>query len=212
MESTTQKFKEYTWKSGTILFWILNPGTAFNEIILGQRIPKVGLEDISSDKPRIERLYVPCPHCETIHDGRTWSTESGTAFRNWFGLYCPSCTRIIPCLWSAFSLFILTITFPLWGFFRNSLKEKWLEKQPQRYENISPEDNTNPYSDKNWVKSGLSFAVLMFILMTFILPLLINEEITWLTVGLGLIIWPIGGLAFGYWMKIYFGKKGGEVV
>jgi hypothetical protein len=54
-----------------MLHWILNPGLAINELILGQRVPKVRLEDKTIDKPRIERVLIPCPHCETLHDGRT---------------------------------------------------------------------------------------------------------------------------------------------
>ena len=52
------------------------------ELILGQRIPKINLEDRTSDKPRLERSYVPCPHCETLYDSRTWSTKTGTGLKN----------------------------------------------------------------------------------------------------------------------------------
>ena len=77
---------------------MLNPGLAINELILGQRVPKIMLIDQISDKPFMERTYVPCPHCDTYHDGRTWSQQNNTAFKNWFGLYCPNCGDIIPCI------------------------------------------------------------------------------------------------------------------
>ena len=53
-----------------ILFWVLYPGVILHELILGQRLPKVMLIDKESDKPLLERTYVPCPHCETLNDRR----------------------------------------------------------------------------------------------------------------------------------------------
>ena len=82
MEFDKDEYKVYTWENGMVLHWILNPGLAINELILGQRVPKVSLEDRASDKPMIERSFVPCPHSEKIHDGRTWSTQTGTAFKS----------------------------------------------------------------------------------------------------------------------------------
>lgn len=42
-----------------MLHWILNPGLAINELILGQRVPKVSLEDKSVDKPELkEHLFL----------------------------------------------------------------------------------------------------------------------------------------------------------
>lgn len=63
MDIHKNKCKVYTWKHWMILHYILNPGLAINELILGQRVPKITPEDKSSEKPRVERSYVPCPHC-----------------------------------------------------------------------------------------------------------------------------------------------------
>lgn len=49
-----------------LLHWILNPGLAINEVILGQRIPQVTLIDKTSNASLIERTYVPCPSCGAI--------------------------------------------------------------------------------------------------------------------------------------------------
>ena len=113
LEFNKEKYKIYTGKNWMMLHWILNPGLAVNELILGQRVPKISLEDKTIDKPKIERTLVPCPHCETLHDGRTWSTQNGTAFKNWFGLYCGNCGNTIPCLTNGFSFLILGLTFPI---------------------------------------------------------------------------------------------------
>ena len=88
------------------------------------------LIDKTSEKPLMERTYIPCPHCETLHDGRTWSKENGTATKNWFGLYCPECGGIIPCLHNATFYLLMVLTYPIWGWFKKSWKEKWLKKLP----------------------------------------------------------------------------------
>ncbi len=209
MKFDPKRYKIYTWKSGVMLHWIINPGLLINELILGQRIPKINLEDRTSNKPRLERSYVPCPHCETLHDSRTWSTQNGTGFKNWFGLYCPNCGEVIPCLMNAFTFIILAFTFPLWGWFKGTLKRAWLAKQPQRFEQLEVENIYNPYSGKGWVRYGIIWAAFMYVLMTFIFPLLTNDPITKKGILLGIPIWLVGGLLFGYFLHRFMGKQGG---
>jgi hypothetical protein len=216
MEFDNKKYKVYTWKNWMMLHWILNPGLAINELILGQRIPKISVEDKTADKPRIERTFVPCPHCHTLHDGRTWSAENGTAFKNWFGLYCTNCGKTIPCLMNACSFIILALTFPVWGWFRKSLQAEWLKKQPVRYENIDMERVPDPFDKKSWVKTGLSWGAFMFVTLILVFPWFEGEEITFTSVLTGIAIWTIGGLGFGYAMKIFMnktpGKKGKDAI
>ena len=206
MEFNKEKYKVYTWKNWIMLHWILNPGLAIYELILGNRTPRVSLEDKTIDKPRIERILVPCPHCETLHDGRTWSKKNGTAFKNWFGLYCNNCGNIIPCLINIFSLIILVMTFPIWGWFKNSMKNKWLERQPKRYENIDIKHISNPFNKKSWVKTGLVWGAFMFLTMSIGLPYFEGQEITLKTILLELVIWTIGGLGYDYTIKLYVNK------
>ncbi|MBX2876000.1 MAG: hypothetical protein KTR30_28020 [Saprospiraceae bacterium] len=212
MNFDPKKYKIYTWKSGVMLHWIINPGLAINELILGQRIPKVSLEDKTVDKPRVERSYVPCPHCKTLHDSRTWSTQNGTGFKNWFGLYCPDCGEVIPCLMNAFTFIILAVTFPLWGWFRGILRKVWLDKQAQRFEQLGFESVYNPFAGSGWVKQGLIWAAFMYVLMTLIFPLLTNDPITQKDVLVGVPIWLVGGLIFGYFLKRFMDKKGDSAV
>lgn len=203
----TSKYKVYNWKNWMVLHYILNPGLAINELVLGQRIPKVSLEDKTSDKPRMERSYVPCPHCDELHDARTWSTENGTAFRNWFGLYCPECGGIIPCVRNVTSFLILALTYPIWGWFEEDLKQKWLDRQPGRYTDLEIEVGQQEHEGYNWIKSGLIWGVLMFVIMT---PLfyLFGIEISIYNIGIQILIWALSGLLFGYTMKLFLGKKG----
>jgi transcription elongation factor Elf1 len=210
MKFDTQQYKVYTWKNWMMLHWILNPGLAINELILGQRVPKISLEDKTIDKPRYERTFVPCPHCETLHDGRTWSTINGTAFKNWFGLYCKNCGNTIPCLTNGLSFIILGATFPIWGLFRKDLKAYWLKKQPQRYKHLDVKHTSNAFDKKSWIKTGLSWGGFMFLTMSVGFPYFNNEEITLKTLTIGLIVWTIGGLLFGYSMKRFMNYKGNK--
>ena len=112
---------------------------------------------------------------------------------------------------NAFTFIILAITFPLWGWFQGTLKRAWLAKQPQRFEQVDVENIYNPYSGKGWVKYGITWAVFMYVLMTFIFPLLTNDPITEKGILLGIPIWLVGGLLFGYFLHRFMGKQGGEV-
>ena len=129
MQYDKNRFKVLALPHPFILFWVLCPVFIFDELIFGQRLPKVALIDKKSDKPERGR-YIPCPHCETLHDGRLWAKREG--FGHWFGLVCPSCHEIIPCLWNIFSLAILAMTFPLWYFPARFFRQRWFEKEKER--------------------------------------------------------------------------------
>jgi len=203
MDFDKSKYKVYTWKNWMMLHWLLNPGIMVNELILGQRVPKISLEEKTTDTQWFERSIVPCPHCETLHDGRTWSSVNGTAFKNWFGLYCNTCGNIIPCLINVFSLIILIITFPIWGWFKTALKNNWLEKQPQRFFDFNLETTTSPLQKISWLKIGLIWGAFMFLIFMVMLYL-DGSEIPLKMILLGVVISAIGGLIFGYLMKIIF--------
>lgn len=134
MRYDKNRFKIHALPHPLVLHWVLNPVIMFNELFFGQRLPKVTLIDKESDKPRMERTYIPCPHCETLNDGRLWakSWAKGRGGGHWFGIVCPSCHEIIPCLWNIFSLAILAITLPLWYFPARFFRQRWLEKEKER--------------------------------------------------------------------------------
>ena len=134
MQYDKNRFKIHALPHPLVLHWVLNPVIMFNELILGRRLPKVTLIDKKSDKPQLERSYIPCPHCETLNDSRLWA--KGNAFDHWFGFVCPSCHEIIPCLWNIFSLAILAITFPLWYFPVRFFRRRWLEKENKRLASV----------------------------------------------------------------------------
>jgi uncharacterized Tic20 family protein len=207
MKEFDKKYKVYTWRNWMNVHWLINPGVAFSEFILGYRPPKILLEDKTSDKPRIERMYVPCPHCNTIHDSRTWAKKNGTFFKNWFGLYCPNCGNVIPCLLNSTSFLLLALTFPIWVWFKKRMRSNWLAHQPDRYQNLDVSYVSSSFKDYNWIKQGMIWALFMYVIMTFLFPLIISEPITLPTILIGIPIWALAGLGYGYFMKTFFYKR-----
>jgi hypothetical protein len=203
MEYDKTKFITKTWKHWTMIHWILNPGLVVNELILGQRVPKIQLIDKTTNKPLMERQFVPCPHCENLNDGRLWSKKNG--FGNWFGLYCPNCGKTIPCLRNLTSLIVLILTFPIWIWFVKRLKKNWLSKQPARFENIKLEETT--YENTSWLKLGFGWGGFMYVFMTLVNPLIDGDKINLKMILIGIPIWTIAGLGFGYTMKYLMGKR-----
>lgn len=202
MDFDKNKYKVWKLPHPMLIHWVLNPGLAFNEVILGQRIPKVTLIDKTSDAPLMERQYVPCPHCNTIHNGSLWTKQN--AFKNWFGLLCPKCEKIIPCIWSLSSLILLTITFPIWGWFRRPLESRWHRFKKNQY--IKNKD-VAPIIAKNtsWLKMGLLYGTLMFCFMS--LPKIISSDVSLEYIITQILIWIVAGLAFGGVMKLFLGRR-----
>ena len=199
------KYKVWTWKNPMMLHWIINPGLAFNELALGQRPPKVTLIERNSNKSLVERTLIPCPHCETLHSGLKWSSQNKTAFKNWFGYYCDNCGNIIPCLRNLTSYVILGVTFPIWFWFQDKWKEKWLEKQKIRFSkplNLAYSEPTK----SQWLLTGVVFGVFMYVLMEILFPLIEGESLTQKRLLLGIPAWLIGGVIFGLIMK-WFNRK-----
>ena len=113
MKKTINGLEYKVWKlpHPLLIHWVLNPGLAINELILGQRLPKESrIKD--GPEPLNERSYVQCPSCETVHNGTLWAKSRG--FGHYNGLYCPTCEAKIPQILNLFSILILIITFPLW--------------------------------------------------------------------------------------------------
>lgn len=208
------QYKIYTWKNGLVLHALINPGMAFNELVLGQRIPKLYLVEKVPDKPLYERTYIPCPHCNTLHDGRVWSRK--LSMKNWFGLYCMACGKIIPCLTNVTNLLILALTYPIWGWFHMYFKEKWLAKQPERFRNVDLTFQDHPITNRTWVEIGLKFGFIMMIILGILFPLVLGElfSISMMTKALG--IGVLMGLVMGVGMKITLTwkirtKRGGSI-
>jgi len=203
MNFDKKKYQVWTWKNLFILHWIVNPGLAFNELILGQRVPKIILVEKNSRKSLGERSYVPCPHCEILHSGLKWTPQNNTAFKNWFGLYCDNCGKIIPCVRNLTSFILLVLTFPIWYWFKDQWKEKWLNKQKENFS--KPLALTQPVY--KWWYIGLSYALFMFIFMSICDFLIIQEVFTWKKLFMNAVFYIIGGLGVGLFIKKLGGNK-----
>lgn len=186
----TEQYTLRKWYHWFNLNWILNPGLALNELILGQRIAaKVSIDKYDSDKK-----YVKCPHCGEMHDLYLWNTYS--PYRNWFGLYCPSCTLTIPCTRNATSLLITFLTLPLWIWFYKSWKTRWLLHQAQIFSEIKKTEDD--YDNFSIFIPGFSLSGIMVIVSTILYPILHGDTINGLMTLIAIPAWIIGGLCFGY--------------
>lgn len=213
MQFDKDKYKVYTWKSPVLFFfWVLNPFAPFSELIFGHHsFPRITLIDKSSIAQGHRRAFYPCPHCKTLHDARIWSNENVGSNGHWFGFYCRSCGQTIPDLPNVFSYLILAITAPLWWWFKDALKAKWLAKQPQRYANICLEPE-NLLVSRNWTKASLfwsgffAFSIIFFSTIIFF-PAIGNVKIGLGLILLSLIIGSAAGFAFVYLIKILLKKQ-----
>ena len=57
---------------------------------------------------------------------------------------------------------------------------------------------------KKWIKNGLAWGLIMFVIMVFIFPYFNEEEISIKSILLGVVIWSLAGLLFGITMKKNF--------
>ena len=205
MQYDKNRFEIWTLRHPLVLFWVLFPGAILNELILGQRLPKVMLTDKESDKPWMERTYVPCPHCETLNDHRLWAKWN--AFGHWFGLVCPSCHQVIPCLWNIFSLVVLAITFPLWYFPVRFFRHRWLEKEKKRLAKVL-ERPLIQVKFIHWLLIGtFGWGGLTWLLFEAWL-VLDGREWDLKTMLENLPIWMVGGFAWGLFMRFFMNRKG----
>ena len=208
MQYDKNRFEIWALPHPLILFWVLFPPLIVNELIFGQRQPKVSLVDKKSDKPWIERCYIPCPHCETLNDTRLWAKRR--AFGNWFGLVCPSCHQVIPCLWNIFSLVVLAITFPLWYFPARFFRRRWLEKEKERLTDVLERPLIQAKSI-NWLFRGVFyFGGLMWLVLEVIPQIwevLNGGEWDLMMMFVGLLIWMVGGFAWGLFVRFFMNRK-----
>ncbi len=195
-----EKYKIQKLPNPNLLLWILMPVFAFNEVILGQRMPKVSLIDRTSDAPIVEKTYIPCENCGALNDARLWS--KGNGFGHWFGLVCPQCGKNIPCLWNFTSYLLLAITSPVWIWFKILGEKKWLEYELKRMERMCQSELIQ-VQDWPWAKMGFLFGVIFFILMAFPMGVLFGFELESSLIIISVML-PLSlgaGLLWGYFMK-----------
>ena len=191
MNYDKSKYKIYDWKHPIVLHWLINPGVAVLELFHGIRVPKVMLIERNSNKALIDRTFIPCPHCNTLHSSAKWYPQNAE-FTSWSGMYCDNCGKTIPYLTNLTTYILLGITFPLWYFFKDKLKALWLKRQKATF--VKALKNAQKHK---WWLDGLQFGLFMFIFMEILLLLFNGEDITQKKLLSGIIISSIGGLVWG---------------
>jgi hypothetical protein len=198
-------FKLWKLPHPLIMHWVLNPAVVFNEVALGQRVPKLQLICQTCEGPLMERAYVPCPTCRHMHWGRLWKRTR--AFGNWRGISCPACGTAIPCLWNVFSLLILAVTSPIWALpYFLHFRAKPLRQMYEVVEGLPPVPAA--VTRKTWIFMGAGWGALMWVLMS-LLPALRSsgEEGTSWRLAVGLPVWALAGFAFGFFMWLFLGRR-----
>ena len=183
-----------------LLHWILNPALIFNEIALGQRLPKTLLICQGCDGPLIERQYVPCTFCGAMH-----SAMHGKFFGLWRGARCTCCDRPIPLLWNVFSVLVLGLTLPFWGL----PYHLHFRKKPLTLFGIA--QNETPGKPKQraliFIRSGVLWGGVMW-LVTGVLPAWKSKAnpARWNAMLSLLPIWAVGGFLFGCLLWFFIGR------
>jgi len=62
------------------------------------------------------------------------------------------------------------------------------------------------HENASWLKTGIGWGGIMYILVTIVNPLIAGKEITLPMILIGIPLWIVAGLAFGYIMKYWMGK------
>jgi hypothetical protein len=75
------------------------------------------------------------------------------------------------------------------------------EKRLYGFRKLSFKKILKSYKSHKWIRHGLSWGVFMYLSTVFLFPLLRGKKITMMAVLIGIPLWIIGGLAFGYSMN-----------
>lgn len=94
-----------------IIHWKANPGLAFNELLLGQRLPEVFFICSRCWPFKPNGQWAVCDKCDRAIPGMFWSR--GNSFGHWVGLICPFCLEPIRAIENWTSRTIRFLTTPL---------------------------------------------------------------------------------------------------
>lgn len=158
MDYDRERYKALKLPNLWLAHWVLNPGIAFNELFLGQRLPAFSLLERGSQKALKDReSIVPCPSCGAMNDGALYGE---TALGNYAGLACVECGAKIPALKNVFTWLILMVTWPIWKPFERRYAPALLARQQTALQAVKanglPEE-----TEVSGLRMGLFFGVLM---------------------------------------------------
>lgn len=194
-------FKVWNWKHPVMLHWVINPGVAVTEF-MGVVIPRVMLIKRDKSKSLVERTFIPCPHCDTIHSSLKWSKQNNTHNKNWYGYHCDHCLETIPPLRNWLSGLVFRVIKP----FNQINRQRWKKAQPDRFLNLKMTFEEEKVTIKKGFLISLIFGGFMFAFMTSFNWLLgVTIDSKFLLVNL--IVWTIAGLLFGFILRAFANKQ-----
>ena len=104
-------FSTWAFPHPLILHWVLNPGLMVNELLLGQRIPKITYFCAHCGSEASYVRYFHCSGCNRYHEEAIWT--GGNGFGHWLGDICPDCGGEIPCVLNIASWIVLARLSPM---------------------------------------------------------------------------------------------------
>ena len=113
-----------------MIHWVLNPGLAMNELLIGQRVARqIHFCKQCGGWFQQQGQFVECSSCKGFHNAKIWD---GCRFGNWLGLVCLDCGEMIPCLLNLTSAVVLILLFPVWRPLSFWFKPRYREWAKQR--------------------------------------------------------------------------------
>ncbi len=201
-------FDVHEFPRGTYIQWFLNPGLAFNELILGQRIPRQMFQCLSCDLPALERFYIYCTQCATVHSGMLWGR--GNALGHWFGLFCPDCGGRIPVFLNILSwvgiVALAPLWYPLWLIYRPRIIAWECGRARRNRGGRQIKDAVRSLTrTRRWLICGvLGFGLPMWVLQEFIFGR--TGAFGW-PAWVTLPVWLVGGGLWGWLMAWFVGRS-----
>lgn len=200
----------------TYMHYILNPGLAFNELLLGQRMPKTILTCKACTTSLPNRSYVFCDSCGALHGLDVQKQFFG--FGNYFGIYCPGCSKEIKTLRNLTAQIISLVCFPITYFPAKELKRKWLSNRSNQIlllksNEAGKELQQQKVEDISYTKMGVLFGVSFYLFILLFLGIGVGAGIFKIGIPMvvavsGFPLCALGGLAFGVLMKLMLDRKG----
>lgn len=126
----SNEFSTWAFPHPLIVHWVLNPGLMVNELVLGQRIPKITYFCARCGSETTYIRYFHCPGCNQFHEEAIWTGANG--FGHWLGVICPDCGSEIPCLVNIASWIVLARLSPINWVVRKLVGQRYRAWEQQR--------------------------------------------------------------------------------
>lgn len=196
MDYDEERYKAWRLPHPLLLHWIINPGLAFNELILGQRVPKLTLIEKAPGKALADRQIIPCPHCGAMNDARLYSAAP---FGNYTGLACVECGSKIPSLKNAITWIVTIATWPLWKPFERRYGAGLLKRQHAKLQAAK----TEGLPEKTPISAlGMGAVFGLFMALFGVVAFTIGGGALSQALSVGVIAGLVGGVFFGVLMKL----------